>query len=333
MLVTMRHFCFVLVAILAVAIPALPASGAVTFLFDYGTGTVGFNDPTEGAARRASLENAASSLGSLFAATATVTIDAFSLDDSGSGTLAYAGSSFSTSTSFRGYLRGVVGEKILSGTDRNGANADGQITVNFGWNWDLDDDVASDALDFKAIATHELLHAVGFVSGIEADGTDGWGFTENESTAGGGANGGVWTVFDDFVVDAAGNPVIDDTGYHIDLTNWNANSVGGAAPTDGLFFSGANAVAANGGNLVGLYTPTTFSPGSSVSHLDTDFKPFEDHIMSHSISLGPQTRTLSDIEKGMLTDFGFTIVPEPSTGILLLIAQLWLTTRRRRPLT
>ncbi|MFT4641587.1 MAG: hypothetical protein ACI8T1_004929 [Verrucomicrobiales bacterium] len=126
-----------------------------------------------------------------------------------------------------------------------------------------------------------MLHVVGFTSGIQQDGSD-YFSSPNPATSGGAPNGGIWTPFDNFLVDVNGNPIIEDTDFHIDQTLWDAVSDGGTAPTDGIFFGGPHAVAANGGDLVGLYSPTTFNAGSSVSHLDSDFKPFEGILTTHS---------------------------------------------------
>ncbi len=318
---------------LLLALGTVQVMGAVSFVFDYGSGSDGFNDSTLGADRRNALESAAATLGSWFNHTATIEITASSFNDGGDATLAYAGSSFSVYSGFRGYLTGIVGQKIMSNgaTDANGIDADGEITVNFGHSWDLDDSVDASSYDFKSTVMHEMLHAVGFASGINADGTDIWGAeTPSESTPGGGANGGIWSPFDDFLVDVDGNAIINDTEFHLDLVNWTMDSVGGSAPAGGLFFDGPNTRAANGGDPAGLHTPTTFSSGSSVSHLDASLAAFDDLLMTASSQTGPGTRTLSEIEKGVLRDIGYSIIPEPS-GVSLLLLSTTLLLRRRRP--
>lgn len=310
-----------------------PATAAVTFIFDYTGGANGFNDPVHGTARRSALESAASTLGSWFDHQATIHIEARAIEDSNDDTLAFAGSAFSVFSGFRGYLTGTVGQKLASdgALDANGISADGELTVNFGHSWDLDDQIDPGAYDFKSTVMHEMLHAIGFASGINGDGSDIWGVeTPNESTPGGGSNGGIWSPFDDFLVDVDGNAIINDTEFHIDLTNWTSDSTGGAGPDGGLFFDGPNARAANDGDPVALYTPNAFSTGSSVSHLDTDYKPFEDYLMAHTSQPGANARTLSPVEKGILTDLGFRIIPEPSSIALLLAASCLALQRRRR---
>lgn len=196
----------------------LTAPAAISFLFDYGTETNGFNGPLVGAQRRAALEDAAATPGSWFNHDTTIQISAQSFHDSGDQTLAYAGSNFAVTSGFRGYLQGIVGQKILSNgaVDGNGISADGQLTVNFGHSWDLGDAVDPGSFDFKATVMHEMLHAIGFASGINADGSDIWGAeTPTESMPGGGSHGGIWAPFDDYLIDVSGTSMIDVSGTSI----------------------------------------------------------------------------------------------------------------------
>jgi len=45
------------------------------------------------------------------------------------------------------------------------------MTWDFGYTWDLDDDIASGAFDFTRVAMHELSHVLGFSSYIGSDGS------------------------------------------------------------------------------------------------------------------------------------------------------------------
>ena len=98
--------------------------------------------------RRSALESAASALTSYFVSTTPVTItyDVSSEENDASSTLASAGTVFSSAL---GFHRTIVQEKILSGNDTNGAQADGSINWNFGHNWALGDTVGGDQYDFK----------------------------------------------------------------------------------------------------------------------------------------------------------------------------------------
>ena len=126
--------------------------------------------------------------------------------------------------------------------------------------------------------------------------------------------------------------LIDGT-FALDGTRWNAASVGGTGG-NGLFFNGANAMAANGGNPVNLYSPTTWADGSSGSHLDTDFYTgASENMMNHEASAleGLDIREYTAIELGILRDIGYTqLVPEPSSTLMILLGAGSLLVRRRR---
>ena len=129
--------------------------------------------------------------------------------------------------------------------------------------------------------------------------------------------------------------MVDPGTFAINQTAWDSASVGGTSPGAGLFFNGANAVAANGGNLVGIYSPTTWEGGSSGSHIDTDNPAYAGMMMLHATSTGPGARDYSAVEIGMLRDLGYTLaapIPEPGTyGLMLAGLGLvgWLARRRK----
>ena len=261
----------------------------------------GFEDSARGQARRDALELAGTQLGSIFDHTATITLSVTSTDDAMSDVLASAGSEFNAVplNGFNG--NEVVRHKILVGPDLNGADADGTVDVNWGQPWELSADPADvDATEYDFVSTmyHELLHAVGWLSVPSEAGLD-----LNDNSPVGQA--GAWSFFDKFITDMNGNPIIHPQTHALDLTTWDANKAGGASPGAGLYFSGANARAANGGDRVGLYTPTTFSSGSSVSHLDDDNPALGSLMMASATDFGPGARNLTTLERAVLADVGY----------------------------
>lgn len=275
-----------------------PAHSDLIFEFDY-SGAPEFTDPDLGEARRHSLEDAAISLSRYFDHDAEIQITVSSEFDPDSGTLASAaGAVRSVDFDFVGYAGNVVEHKILTGIDANGPAADGEVSVNFGEPWDLDDDVAADHFDFKATIIHELVHALGFVSGVFADGTDLY-----ETPPG---IPGVWFPFDRHLSDASGDRIIDEN-YALDPNLWEALSTGGTSPENGLFFAGPHTVAANDGEPVGLYSPAIWEDGSSGSHLDDDNPDLAGLAMLAASDTGPYTRDLSPLEIAMLRDIGYSI--------------------------
>lgn len=285
------------VLLLLMLLPLTTRAGII-FDFQYGSGAELWTPD-----RKAALNSAANTLADYLSVASPVTltfnVTGYSTND---GTLASAGSGISTTS---GFNKTTVQRKIQTGFDQNGPTADGTINWNFYHNWDTDDSISAGYYDFKAVAMHELLHAFGFLSLIESAGN-------NTQT--------YWSAFDDFVVNSVGTPVISNGTYLWD-TSYDANLTGG---NGGLYFGGANAVAAFGG-LVPLYTPSPWAGGSSVAHLDTTyFTGANKKLMNHAVSSGPAIRTLSAIELGILEDIGYSLasasVPEPSTWLMSLVA-------------
>lgn len=265
---------------------------------------IGFEHETEGQTRRDALEQAADQLGSIFDHTATITLYVTSIEDAGSDTLASAGSNFSDTLTDGFDGNEVVRTKILTGTDTNGATADGSVEVNWGKDWGLSADptqIDVNDFDFSSTIYHELLHAIGFSSTLTEDGRD----LRDNDTSGGGT--GAWGYFDQFLVDVSSDPVVT-AGFSLDAAVYDAGKVGGASPAAGLFFNGTNARNANGGLPVGLYTPTSFEEGSSVSHLDDENSALDGLVMLSATDSGPGARNLSTLERAILTDLGYSFL-------------------------
>jgi hypothetical protein len=306
-----------LTSLLLLVFLPLAASAQIVFAFNFNdAANTGFNDATSlGTDRRNALQSAANTLGSYFSSsyTATVTFNVTS-HSTDNGTLASAGSGYSGLGS-SGFYRTDVQKMIQSGL----GTGTGTINWNFFHDWDYDDSVSGGSFDFKAVAMHEVLHAMGFAGLIKSTGQG--GFNNASGTP------DVWATFDQFLTNSAGGR----------LVNTSAEYVGSDILTNGIgsdvYFDGANAKAANGGNRVHIYSPATFESGSSLSHLDTDFFTSDDFVMEHAVAAGPATRTLSAIEIGILMDLGYTMaaIPEPATIALVFGAgALGLAAWRRR---
>lgn len=266
-------------------------------------GGVGFEDGTLGLARRTALQNAADEFGAQFENTATINIAVTSSDDANITTLASAGTNTLTSGSspiFGGIE--VIRTKVLTGVDLNGAASDGNLDVNWANMFELSGvpaDVDATEFDFHSVITHELAHAIGFSASPDQAGTDINGVVAGES--------GNWFEFDQFLTDVAGTPVIDSAGI-LDQAAWTTLSVGGTSTTGGgLFFNGPAAVAANNGQPVGLFTPATYVPGSSVSHLDNTDPAFANMIMLSAVQAGSAVRGFSTIEEAIFIDLGYSL--------------------------
>ena len=193
--------------------------------------------------------------------------------------------------------------------------------------WEPYSDFQPGELDLQSTATHELTHALGFASGISQSGGSPWGDAGGTPSA--------WNPFDQWVADSTGS-IIDGGTFALSLSRWNVASTGGTGPINGLLFNGPNAMSANGGNIVSLYSPTTWLAGSSGSHLDTDFFTGPNaKMMNHqgAVSEGLDIRALGSIEIGVLADIGYIQivgVPEPGIAWMILIGAAFALSNRRR---
>jgi hypothetical protein len=322
----------VLVMGLAYSLLISSAHAEITFKFQYADAPeTGFWDPVYGPARQAALDNAAKSFssmfGSHFANSGTIVMEARATNDPLSGTMAAASSFFTAGPGTPGFNLGQVIQTKLkseSGVDLDGDRPDGAVTINFGqpWNFDLNNPTPADQYDFYTTIYHEFTHALGFNSSIKESGAPLFG-------------AGSWDTFDSFITDKHGNKIIDPTTFALNQSAWDTGKVGdwGGGGTEGLFFDGPHAVAANGNHFVTLYTPNEWNEGGSVSHLDPRMAGMGETMMGPFSDTGPRTHDYSAVEVSIMTDLGYVpAVPEPETYSMMLAGLAlcgWVVRRRK----
>ena len=260
---------------------ALMNQGAIKFDFSFGQGSQLWT-----AARREALNTAANRVSVYFRVEVPVVLDyrVAAINDPESDILGFASSAHVSREP--GYWHTVVQDKLLTGSDSNGDDADGEITANFGVPWALGDTVAKDEWDFQSTMMHELLHTFGFSSRVRQPGT-------NTQTS--------WSSFDAFIVTADG--IRPFTADH----EWNSLYDENILGNGGMYFGGPNAVAAYGG-LVPLYTKKPWN-SSTMDHLHDDIFGWNTQVMAAILDAGFLLRTLSPVELGILKDLGYTVVP------------------------
>lgn len=279
--------------------------GAVTFEFHYDVGAEHWTPD-----RQAALERVADNITEYLRVYAPVTL-VYRVDgaeDPNAKWLAAASSGLSSDDP--GFWPTVVQNKLITGVDANGSKADGYIEWNFGFPTAIGDVVTGDDYDFTSIVMHELMHSFGFIGAVEEPG-------DNSDRRN-------WSTWDQLLVNADGTTLISADFAWRETSD--AYLLGAAG---GVNFGGAHAVDAYG-KPVPLYSPSTWSSGSSVYHLDTNtFTGDNFQLMNHKIKakgdLG--VRELSAIEIGILRDLGYTVVPPAhSMAALGFVLLLW---RRR----
>lgn len=297
--------CVLLITAAGVLLPQA-ARGDIIFNFNYadvgGSSGVGFDDPTEGATRRATMDAVAAYINTVVDHNGTVDFDVQASQTDGSGFLGQAGTSYFINP---GYSNGFVFTHATTGVDPF-AGDDGTIRFDFGYAWNSDTGgPGGGEFDLFTVALHEITHAMGFASLVTASGT----------SALTGSDPGPYSTFNAFMERGDGTDLFGPGGDYLgapaDLTS------------EDVFFNGPNATAANGGSPVELYAPATFAPGSSLSH--SDHTVFVDQVMNFSIGAGETRRMYSAVELGILADLGWNvtaaIVPTPSAagaGLVLL---------------
>lgn len=297
----MKKILFVMLALAF----ATQAHADITFNFSYVDVTdnsdFGFDDPTEGATRRATVQAVADYINTVVDHNGTVDIRwNASFNASGSPTLASMGAFYFENA---GLDNGFVFNHATTGLDPSLGNPDGTGQVNFGrtWNSGLGGPAAGE-FDLFSVVLHEITHAMGFASLFNSDGTT--------------AINGTYSVFDSLVEDGSGNRLLSGTNF-----------VGNASD----FTSGDLHLDVGGGTTLELFAPGTFSDGSSVSHFD--FGVPGSNVMFPGIAAGVSNRTYSQADLQVLSAIGWNVVapvPEPGTATILCLAGVALFVKRRK---
>src|SRR5262245_54457959 len=294
-LIPSRVPAVVWVALLALFVFAgqTPAQLTINLTYsDTGTG-IGFDDPSVGATRQATMAAAASYIASQLDARGSITINfGQSQTQNGSGLLGQMGTFFFPTN---GYSNGLVFQRATTNAASGATPPDGSGVFNFAsdvnWNNGLGQP-AFQQYDLFSVALHEFTHALRFSTRFRSTGQ---GF--NQNTLG---SLDVYATYDKFIKRGSTNQFL------LNQTSASFNTIG-ASPADltsgDLFFDGPITRAANGGNPVKIFSPPTFNAGSSVSHVDPSAS--SNAVMQPQIPNGANRRQYQNFELAMLIDFGW----------------------------
>jgi len=196
----------------------------------------------------------------------------------------------------------------LHGSDISSAS-EMSITFNSNYpNWYFGTDGNTGGkVDFPWVAMHEITHGLGFYNLLDQNG----GYTLFDSL-GNPIDTPLPSISDRFLAADNGHGEIQA------LTDMTQEERTLAVVSGEVYWEGESGTAANGGNAPLIYAPSSFSAGSSLSHLDQS--TFPDTLMRpfyyNASGAATPTHFLSATELGMLRDIGW--IPEPSSLILFL---------------
>jgi hypothetical protein len=195
----------------------------------------------------------------------------------------------------------------VSGGDVNAGNPGAfDILASFNslfanWYFGTDGVTPANTYDFVSVALHELAHGLGFSGTASVSGGIGSiGFS------------GFPSIYDRFTVTELG---IGLTTFPSPSAALGTQLTRGYNPSNprgpGVYWGGQMGIVGNGGLTARLYTPATWSPGSSYSHLDESTYPAgnPNSLMTFGIGQAEAIHDPGPVALGMLSDSGWSVTP------------------------
>ena len=185
----------------------------------------------------------------------------------------------------------------LAGTDLN-LTTDPDIVANFSsavpnWYLGIDGNTPPGDFDLVTVVLHELGHGLTFIGSMDV--------TTGQGSWGGGT--AYPFIYDRFSENGLSQSLLNTTLFpnpSVALaTQLQSNSV---------FFTGPQAIAANGGTPPPLYAPSSWEQGSSFSHLDEATYPAGDpnSLMTPALDMAEAIHDPGPVALGMFRDMGWT---------------------------
>ena len=189
--------------------------------------------------------------------------------------------------------------------DTSNSDINAQFSNAFNWYYGTDGNVPSNQISFVSVVLHELGHGLGFTGLMQhQSGRGSWGY-----------NTGLPGIYDRFTESSSGQSLINTS-----LFPNPSNTLGSQLTSNNIYFDGKEANAANGGDRVKLYAPSTWTEGSSYYHLDEIFNNTPDALMTYSIGYGESILNPGPITLGLLKDMGWKLVNDSSTETLITLS-------------
>jgi len=198
-----------------------------------------------------------------------------------------SGNALASASSYYNY-NGVVPGTIVDGevwkainSGSNDSDAwDGFIKVNFFHQWYSNFEnptgiYGTNSYDMYAVLLHEIMHALGFASGIDQNGNP--------------KNGNAFLTYDTLLhTDTGDNLIVPSGSSWLFNGTLNTNVITNGCPS--------TSEVRLGDNDLFVHTPQTYSSGSSLSHIDLDndcVYPVTDYIMAYAVSVETPRRPIT----------------------------------------
>jgi hypothetical protein len=295
----LRAVCAAVLAAGATSVPAVP----VQITYTDGTGE-GFNDPALGAQRKACFEAAVGAWAAKLYGTVPVLISASFDPKGGTSTSAILGSAgtayvlrdwgggaFANTWYPAALAANLIGQNPSPGNPMilasfNSDVDDSTVLGNVDWYYGLDGNPGAD-IDFFMVVMHEFGHGLGFQSFISSTGA---------YLTIGGVN--YPAAYDQFLAESSAADAVR-------LVNETSTQRGVAIKSNNLWFAGFNARLGGGNINARIYAPTTYSSGSSVSHLNqATYQYGVNSLMCPSYTIA--IHDAGPVGNGVFQDIGWT---------------------------
>lgn len=258
----------------------------------------GFRAPNNvGILRQTRYEEALAYVGQVLGATGTLDVLVAASSNVNNGTLALGGTFFQ---GINGYQNGTAFLRITAGPNKPSAtNPEVFLQVNFSQNNPFHVGAGAPPggqFDLQSVLLHEILHAMGFISLAEPDGSS--PFANNPQPR------FTYTVYDNLIRRNTGNRLLFPLDLNTSLPFFNGTPAD--LTSSDLGFTGPQATA-QFGSVPPLFAPSPFRNGSSMSHWETGNIP-GGAVMEHAFSPGEIIRQFPRFEAAAMRDLGWTNV-------------------------
>ena len=189
----------------------------------------------------------------------------------------------------------------LANTDLSPTYSDIEATFSSSytnWHFGTGSSTPSNMISFVSVVLHELGHGLGFLGSMRYNSSP---EVNCIGSVGRGCYGydGFPMIYDHFTENGSGTALLSYPN--------NSTSLGDQLTSNSIYFDSPGGNLANGGGRVPLYAPSTWSSGSSYSHLAESYNSSAHALMTYSIAKGETIHHPGSITLCMFAEMGWTV--------------------------